>query len=277
MVADFIFSFSPLNNLRIPRPSEIQTSSTYLVAPQKMPTTRSTTAYAPKNSSSDTISAGTKRSAESSTSSAPKRAKSTKKGAKKQMTIDETLNGRNAGNGGDEDVKQETNGKGEEQRDDTSTAAEAKEEDAEEGSSKEEQKSSSEKQEDTSKEETSKTSSAKGKNHPTTTSSSSSTSTILEKGLIYFFFKPRVNTTSPTSLADVARTYIILRPLPLSSPLTESTLQQADMVRMLALPKKTLPRNGRDRFLAFVEMGRVGVEEVREKLRGSEYETKTKG
>src|SRR5690606_14979708 len=38
-------------------------------------------------------------------------------------------------------------------------------------------------------------------------------SSILEKGVIYFFFRGRVNIDDPSSVADIARTYIVLRPI----------------------------------------------------------------
>ncbi len=45
-------------------------------------------------------------------------------------------------------------------------------------------------------------------------------SSILEKGLIYFFFRPRVNVDDPSSVSDIARSYIVLRPLPHGAKLT---------------------------------------------------------
>lgn len=78
--------------------------------------------------------------------------------------------------------------------------------------------------------------------------------TILERGNIYFFFRARVNIDEPNSLDDVARTYLVLRP----------EIKDGDghaggsgdcskgHTRLLMLPKKVLPRTGRDRFMAFV-------------------------
>ena len=39
-------------------------------------------------------------------------------------------------------------------------------------------------------------------------------SSILEKGIIYFFFRGRVGVEDPQGIEDVARSYIVLRPLP---------------------------------------------------------------
>ncbi len=74
-------------------------------------------------------------------------------------------------------------------------------------------------------------------------------STILEKGIVYFFFRARVGIDEPQGVEDVARGYIVLRPLPLGAKLGEGPLEDMGNNRLLALPKKTLPRDPRDRFM----------------------------
>jgi hypothetical protein len=100
-------------------------------------------------------------------------------------------------------------------------------------------------------------------------------SSILEKGIIYFFFRPRVNITDPQGIEDVAHSYIVLRPLPLGAKLGEGPLEDAGNAHLLALPKKMLPKSGRDRFLVFVEKGEASIKELREGFAGNEYATKT--
>lgn len=78
-------------------------------------------------------------------------------------------------------------------------------------------------------------------------------SSILEKDIIYFFFRPRVNVEDPQGIEDVARSYIVLRPLPLGAKLGEGPLEDKGNARLLALPKKMLPKSNKDRFLVFVE------------------------
>ena len=39
-------------------------------------------------------------------------------------------------------------------------------------------------------------------------------SNILEKGIIYFFFRARVNVDDPQDTNDIARSYMIMRPIP---------------------------------------------------------------
>ncbi|CAG8950895.1 hypothetical protein HYFRA_00003112 [Hymenoscyphus fraxineus] len=102
-------------------------------------------------------------------------------------------------------------------------------------------------------------------------------SSILEKGIIYFFFRSRVNVDEPQGIEDVARSYIVLRPLPLGAKISEGTLADDGNARLLALPKKKLPEGGKDRFLVFVEKKGVTVKELREQLSGDEYATKTQG
>lgn len=102
-------------------------------------------------------------------------------------------------------------------------------------------------------------------------------SNILEKGIIYFFFRGRVGVEDPESLSDVARSFIVLRPLPTGAALGEGPIKDDKNCRLLALPKKNLPKSG-DRFMGFVEKTGVDVNTLRESFVSSgEYETKTKG
>ena len=102
---------------------------------------------------------------------------------------------------------------------------------------------------------------------------------MLEKGLIYFFFRARVNVDDPASPADVARSYIVLRPLPHGAALgTGPAKTPATNNRVLALPKKVLPKSPQDRFMVFVEHAGVSTSEIEDKvLKGSEYATQTVG
>lgn len=104
-------------------------------------------------------------------------------------------------------------------------------------------------------------------------------SSILEKGLIYFFVRARVGVEEPSSTADLARSYIVLRPLPhgaalATGPAATSTANN----RVLTLPKKVLPRSPKDRFMVFVDQAGVSASEVEQKvLQGSDYTTQTMG
>ncbi|KAG4433190.1 hypothetical protein IFR05_011325 [Cadophora sp. M221] len=102
-------------------------------------------------------------------------------------------------------------------------------------------------------------------------------SSILEKGIIYFFFRSRVGIEEPQGIEDVARSYIVLRPLPLGAKLGEGPLEDSGNARLLALPKKTLPRSRQDRFLVFVEKPSATVKDLQEQFSSNEYATKTSG
>lgn len=103
-------------------------------------------------------------------------------------------------------------------------------------------------------------------------------SSILEKGVIYFFFRSRVNVENPQGVEDVARSYIVLRPLPIGSKLGEGPLQDDGNARLLALPKKILPVTHKDRFLVFVENGKASIKELKDIfISASDYATKTAG
>jgi hypothetical protein len=100
---------------------------------------------------------------------------------------------------------------------------------------------------------------------------------ILEKGIIYFFYRGRVGVEDPQGIQDVARSYIVLRPLDIGAKVGEGPLDDAGNARLLALPKKMLPKKHGDGFLAFVEKAACSIKDLREQFSDSEYATKTSG
>jgi hypothetical protein len=101
-------------------------------------------------------------------------------------------------------------------------------------------------------------------------------SSILEKGIIYFFFRPRVNVTDPSDVKDIARSYMILRPLPQGAALGDGPIPDSGNARLLALPKKVLPTSGKDRFMVFVEKAQVSFSELKNDfMSASEYATQS--
>ncbi len=105
----------------------------------------------------------------------------------------------------------------------------------------------------------------------------STPSNILEKGIIYFFFRGRVGINEPNDVSDIARSYIILRPLPHGAKLGDGPIGDAGNNRMLALPKKVLPVSPKDRFMTFVEKANISMDDVKSQLSSSDYTTKTAG
>lgn len=103
-------------------------------------------------------------------------------------------------------------------------------------------------------------------------------SNILEKGIIYFFFRGRVGIDQPSEVDDIARTHLLLRPIDTDAKLGEGAIPDAGNTRLLALPKKVLPRSGKDRFMVFVEKSGAHYDEIKKDfLTGSDYQTKTAG
>lgn len=105
-------------------------------------------------------------------------------------------------------------------------------------------------------------------------------SNILEKGIIYFFFRPRVNVEEPQSIGDVARSFIVLRPIPLGAELNggQGPLDKDARCRLLMLPKKKFPTSGKERDMAFVEKAGQTMKELQDKfVSGSTYQTSTRG
>jgi hypothetical protein len=103
-------------------------------------------------------------------------------------------------------------------------------------------------------------------------------SPILEKGLVYFFLRGKVNVEHPESMNEVKRSYLVLRPLPPGTKLVDGKIQDSGKNRLLAIPKKRLPAKGYERLLTFVEAPEASLEDLREKfLKGRIYQTKTMG
>ncbi|KID72304.1 protein kinase subdomain-containing protein, partial [Metarhizium brunneum ARSEF 3297] len=100
---------------------------------------------------------------------------------------------------------------------------------------------------------------------------------VLEKGVLYYFIRGRVGIDEPKSIDDIARGYLILRPIPDDAKL-HGALPTSATARLIALPKKALPAGPKDRFMAFVEKSHASYDELGEKfLKGGVYETKTAG
>ena len=103
-------------------------------------------------------------------------------------------------------------------------------------------------------------------------------SNILEKGIVYFFIRGRVNIEEPSSVTDIQRSFMILRPIHTDAKLGEGTIGDAGNTRLLALPKKVFPQSGKDRFMVFVEKSGASFQQLKDEfLQGEDYETKTVG
>ncbi|KAJ0124006.1 hypothetical protein J7T55_012479 [Diaporthe amygdali] len=106
----------------------------------------------------------------------------------------------------------------------------------------------------------------------------STPSNMLEKGIIYFFFRGRVGIDHPEQVSDIARTFMLLRPVPTDAKLGDGPIGDAGNSRLIAIPKKKLPKTGRDRWIAFVEKTDASFDELRKDfLPANDYETKTAG
>jgi hypothetical protein len=88
----------------------------------------------------------------------------------------------------------------------------------------------------------------------------------LEKGDIYFFYRPRVEEYDPEGLSDIQRFYMVL--------------STGDRYRLMVVGHKRLPKpekSGGRKHWGFVEMVRKDPKSVTDELSGAEYGTKTRG
>lgn len=103
-------------------------------------------------------------------------------------------------------------------------------------------------------------------------------SNALEKGIVYFFIRGRVNTDEPEGVDDIARSYMLLRPIPKDARLGKGPMGDSGNTRVLALPKKTFPVNQNDKFMVFVDMSKASYQDLKDDFLTSwEYATKTVG
>jgi hypothetical protein len=103
-------------------------------------------------------------------------------------------------------------------------------------------------------------------------------STIVEKGIVYFLTRGRVNTENPQNVSELQRSYLVLRPLPRDAEIGKGAIPDAPVSRLIVIPKKALPQNGKERFMVFIEKSKSTMENLKDTVfSGEQHETKTKG
>ncbi|PVH96362.1 tetrapyrrole biosynthesis, uroporphyrinogen III synthase, partial [Periconia macrospinosa] len=218
------------------------------------------------NASKEESAAGTKRKADDASP------KNERKAAKKQVTIEESINGPDSNDTPVDSELPDVDEKGE-----NHSKEDQEQLNAESNDEKPEVKNDSVNSKDpdnvtkteTDGDDTIQESSQREETLP---------SNILEKGLIYFFIRNRVNVEEAESVGDLQRTYFVLRPLPLGAKLGEGALPDLQNNRLLALPKKVFPKSHKDRFMAFVEKAPTTIQDLKDNFfPGTEYQTKTSG
>ncbi|CAD6443222.1 24ea56d7-69f9-4a0f-ba56-fd62ac993fc7 [Sclerotinia trifoliorum] len=110
---------------------------------------------------------------------------------------------------------------------------------------------------------------------PTITNDSSERlipASILEKGIISFFYRPRVGLKGDSqSVEDIAQTYFMLRPiLSIKETIPEIPVREdSNTACLLSLPKKIWPKSGQDKSLCFVDGANMTVKELQNRFNGS--------
>jgi hypothetical protein len=91
-------------------------------------------------------------------------------------------------------------------------------------------------------------------------------SEVLERGNIFFLYRPRVDEEEPSGLGDVQRFFVVLRP------------EGAGKLRLLVVGRKRLPDVGQhERNWGFVALVTDSAETIEQGLRAEDYQTKTRG
>ncbi|KAJ0559923.1 hypothetical protein HanHA300_Chr06g0205801 [Helianthus annuus] len=110
-----------------------------------------------------------------------------------------------------------------------------------------------------------------------------------ERGDIYFFYRPKVGEEDPHTSDDVQRLYIVLRPHTSSQDKQqqekkkkkkkEPPQEKSMLLRLIVMGKKSLPdpsKRGRP-YWGFVELVTTKIQDIKDALKGEEYDTKTRG
>ncbi len=89
---------------------------------------------------------------------------------------------------------------------------------------------------------------------------------VVEKGDIFFLFRPRVDEDQPSDITDVQRFFVVLRP------------EGRAKFRLLVVGRKRLPDIGEhERNWGFVGLVTDSADAIERELREESYETKTRG
>jgi hypothetical protein len=91
---------------------------------------------------------------------------------------------------------------------------------------------------------------------------------MLERGDVYFFYRPKIQEENPESVSDIQRFYMVLSP------------EDKQRFRMTIIGQKQLPdpsQKGRERYWGFVDMVRKSPESIHSELEEQTYKTKTRG
>jgi hypothetical protein len=92
---------------------------------------------------------------------------------------------------------------------------------------------------------------------------------VMERGHIYFFYRPRVETHDPESLEEIQRFYMVLHP------------RGQKKYRFIVIGRKKMPepsQSGREKYWGFVDRVVSDPKEFdRERLEEQHYETATRG
>ena len=89
----------------------------------------------------------------------------------------------------------------------------------------------------------------------------------LERGVVYFLYRPKVGEFAPTGLEDVQRFYMILHP------------EGKKLYRLIVVAEKRLPESQGDgkKYWGYVESIATSATQVEEEFKGRVYATKTVG
>ncbi|KAF9316342.1 hypothetical protein BG003_002068 [Podila horticola] len=117
---------------------------------------------------------------------------------------------------------------------------------------------------------------------------------VLEKGQVYFFYRPKIDVDQPSGPEDVQKLYLLLSPDEAIGRLKTSEISSANNAskssgndkahhRLIIVPRKSLPKKAKtynqpgSRNWAFVDVASTDLSAVEKNLGEYSYSTKTRG
>ncbi len=90
---------------------------------------------------------------------------------------------------------------------------------------------------------------------------------ILERGHVFFFYRPLIEEKKPKGFQDVGRFFMLLHP------------EEGKQYRLLVIGKKKMPeeKGHESREWGFVESVESDIDAIKEEIEGGKYRTKTRG
>jgi len=114
--------------------------------------------------------------------------------------------------------------------------------------------------------------------HHSSHTAAETSSLMLEKGFIYFFYRPKPELEEAHGLEDVQKLFVVLAPQAHIYKKDEKPVSHKNIKRIIAIPKKFLPEPSRHaKHFGFIDLASENLADIDQELGEKTYTTKTSG